>query len=112
VFPALNLPALAGPLVSLSKRYMAFGTLHGSVAVWVAGENGQEKALAFVAPQNGPRVPTAPAVLLARKLLAEGVPAYGAFPCIGFIRLADFVDFLAPFGIFVVRGENGVWSQP
>ncbi|HEV3083638.1 MAG TPA: saccharopine dehydrogenase NADP-binding domain-containing protein [Gemmataceae bacterium] len=110
--PTLNLPALAEPLVHMSKLFKSLGTFHGSFAVWVTGDAGQERALAFVAPQNGPRVPSAPAVLLARKLLTEGVPAYGAFPCVGFIRLAEFADYLAQFGIFIVRGENGVWSAP
>jgi saccharopine dehydrogenase-like NADP-dependent oxidoreductase len=110
--PSLNLPGLAGPLVRLSKLCKSLGTFHGSFAVWVTGDTGQEKALAFVAPRNGPRVPSAPAVLLARKLLAGGMPARGAFPCVGFIRLAEFAAYLAPFGIFIVRGENGVWSAP
>jgi hypothetical protein len=109
--PSLNLSALAKPLVCLSKLFKSLGTFHGSFAVWVTGDTGHEKSLAFVAPRNGPRVPSAPAVLVARKLLAEGAPAYGAFPCVGFISLAEFVDYLAQFGIFVVRGENGEWSS-
>jgi saccharopine dehydrogenase-like NADP-dependent oxidoreductase len=110
--PSLNLPALAAPLVRVSNLCKSLGTLHGSFAVWLTADTGEERATAFVAPANGPRIPSAPAVLLARKLLNEDVPAYGAFPCIGFIRLAEFVDYLAPFGIFIVRGENGVWSSP
>src|SRR5262249_731321 len=110
--PSLNLPALAGPLVWLSRVFKSLGTFHGSVAVMVTGDPGQEKCLAFVAPQNGPRVPSAPAVLLARKLLAERIPPSGAFPCVGFISLAEFADYLAPFSIFIVRGENRVWSSP
>ena len=35
--------------------------------------------------------------------------ALGAFPCVGFITLAEFAEYLAPFSIFTVRGENGVW---
>jgi hypothetical protein len=31
---------------------------------------------------------------------------------VGFISLAEFADYLAPFGIFIVRGENGKWSSP
>jgi|SRR6266851_3561495 len=110
--PSLNLPALAGPLVRLSKLFKSLGTFHGSFAVWVTGDTGREKALAFVAPRNGPRVPSAPAVLLARKWLAGDIKAEGAFPCVGFIRLAEFADYLAPFSIFIVRGENGVWTSP
>jgi ketosteroid isomerase-like protein len=107
--PSWNLPALAGPLVWLSTWFKSLGSLHGSFGVWVTGEAGEERALAFVAPRNGPRVPSSPAVLLARRLLTEGPPVHGAFPCLGYVGLAEYVAFLAPFGIFVVRGEDGVW---
>jgi NAD(P)-dependent dehydrogenase (short-subunit alcohol dehydrogenase family) len=111
LYPSLNLPALAPPLVRVSKLFKSLGTFHGSCAVWVTGDTGPERALAVVAPRNGPRVPSAPAVLLARKLLGGGIAARGAFPCVGFIGLAEFAEYLAPFGIFVVRGENGVWAS-
>lgn len=106
--PSTNLPALAPLMLQMSKLFKPLGSFGGSVAVWVTDKSGQERALAFVAPKNGPRVPTAPAVLLARKLLRDGIPA-GAFPCVGFISLAEFAEYLAPFGIFGVRGENGNW---
>jgi hypothetical protein len=109
--PSLNLPALARPLVWLSNRFKSLGTWQGSVAVWVTGDAGQEKALALVAPCNGPRIPSAPAVLLARKLLAKSISVSGAFPCIGFISLAEFADYLAPFSISLARSEHGVWSS-
>jgi hypothetical protein len=80
--------------------------------VWVTDDTGRESALAFVAPRNGPRVPSAPAVLIARKLLSGDITVRGAFPCVGFIRLAEFADHLAAFDIFVVRGENGAWPAP
>jgi hypothetical protein len=108
--PSLNLPALAGPLVSLSNLFKSLGTYRGCFAVWVRGDNGQEKALALVAPQNGLRVPTAPAVLLARKVLAGGVSSTGAYPCIGFLSLAEFAEYLQPFSIFLVDGQNGAWA--
>jgi hypothetical protein len=108
--PSLNLPALARPLVTLSKLFKALGTWHGSCAVWLSDDTGQERQLALVAPRNGPRVPTAPAVLLVRKILSGHVPALGALPCIGLINLAEFADYLAPFGIFIVLGEDGQWS--
>ncbi|MCI0376274.1 MAG: saccharopine dehydrogenase NADP-binding domain-containing protein [Gemmataceae bacterium] len=109
--PASNMSALAQLLVWFSRLFKSLGTTHGSFAVSVTGDSGAEKSLAFVAPQNGPRVPSAPALLLARNVLAHGIPAAGAFPCVGFISLAQFAEYLAPFGIFVVRGENGSWSS-
>src|SRR5262249_13491711 len=37
LFPTLNLPALAMPMVTMSKLFKSFGTLHGSFGVWVTG---------------------------------------------------------------------------
>ena len=34
----------------------------------------------------------------------------GACPCIGFLSLAEFSEFLSPYNIFVVQGENGAWE--
>jgi hypothetical protein len=109
--PTLNLPALAGWLVRLGQLCKSVGTLHGSVAVWVTGATGRHKALALVARKNGPRVATAPAVLLARRILAQGPPACGAYPCLGFLTLAEIAAFLAPFDIVVAHGDYGHWSS-
>jgi hypothetical protein len=52
-----------------------------------------------------------PSILpLARKLLSNRMSNLGAFPCIGFTGLDDYAEFLAPFNIFVVQGENGAWA--
>lgn len=108
--PALNLPALAAPLARLSGLFKMFGSLNGCVAVWVTAQDGTQTALALVARKNGPRVAAAPAVLLARKLLAGEVPALGAFPCLGFLTIREIADFLAPFAITLVRGQNQSWQ--
>jgi len=104
-----NLPALAKPLVRLSGFFKFLGTLHGGLAIWVEDDQGEKKSIALVAPENGPQIPASPAVLLAHKLLAEGVPAAGAFPCVGFIELKAYEQHLAPFGITLVRGKDGKW---
>jgi NAD(P)-dependent dehydrogenase (short-subunit alcohol dehydrogenase family) len=105
----LSLPSLARPLVWLSGLFKPFGTLHGACAVWVTGRDGRQRSAALVAHENGPRIPGTPAVLLARKLLTGGVPGVGAFPCVGFLSLSEYAEFLAPYRIFVVRGEGGAW---
>jgi short-subunit dehydrogenase involved in D-alanine esterification of teichoic acids len=109
LYPSLHLPGLAKPLVHLSRLFKLFGTFHGSCAIWLKGETGPEKSLAVVAPKNGPHIPAAPAVLLGQKLLAEGIPTAGAFPCVGFLTMADFSEYFAPLGISVVYGLDGVW---
>jgi hypothetical protein len=107
--PIIDLPSLARPLVAMSKLFKPFGSLRGGCAVWATDTAGQQKSGGLVAHKNGPRIPASPAILLARKLLAGSIPDRGAFPCIGFISLAEFSEFLAPFEIFVAHGENGRW---
>src|SRR5262249_1735733 len=99
IFPSLNLPALAGLFVSLSNLFKRFRTLHGACAVWVTDTGGRQRSLALVARENGPRIPGSPAILLARKLLYGRLSDTGAFPCIGFLTLGEYAEFLAPFNI-------------
>ena len=110
ICPPLNLPSLARPPVSVSSLFKPFGTLHGGCAVWVTDMDGRQKSLALVAHENGPRIPASPAILLARKLLSDRISNFGACPCIGFLGLAEFAEFLAPYNIFVAQGENGAWE--
>jgi hypothetical protein len=110
ICPALELPQLARPLVSLSNLFKRFGTWHGACAVWVTDVAGRQRSLALVARANGPRIPGAPATLLARRLLTGEVSQTGAFPCVGFLGLAAYTQFLAPYDIVVASGEDGAWA--
>lgn len=100
--PQVNLPWLAVPLVKLSRVFKNFGSYSGGVLVTLKGEAANTKSLAFVTFRNGLRIPAAPSVLLAGKILREGPPAHGAFPCIGFINLGEFQNYLDPFGIRLI----------
>src|SRR5688572_23485572 len=97
--PQINLPAFAERLVEVSRLFKNFGSFSGGVLAMLKDKNGNRKSLAFVTSHNGPRIPTSPAVILARKILRDGPPAYGAFPCTGFIGLDEFRNYLEPFGI-------------
>ena len=108
--PLFDLPSLARPLVTMSKLFKPFGSLRGGCAVWVTDEAGRQKSAAVVAHQNGPRIPASPAILLARKLLAGRITARGAFPCLGYLSLAEFAEFLAPYDILVTQGADGGWA--
>jgi hypothetical protein len=103
-FPQIQLPALARPLIRISDLFKNFGSYAGGVLVKVEDKNRRSKSLALVTSRNGPRVPTAPAVLLTRKILQNGPPRHGAFPCIGFISANELSDYLEPFGIKMVPG--------
>ena len=94
----------------MSSLFKPFGTLHGGCAVWVTDMDWRQKSLALVAHENGPRIPASPAILLARKLLSDRIRNFGACPCIGFLGLAEFAEFLTPYNIFVAQGENGAWE--
>jgi saccharopine dehydrogenase-like NADP-dependent oxidoreductase len=111
LLPFISLPSLARPLIAASGLFKPFGSLRGGCGVWVTDAGGNERSAAIVAHENGPRIPGSPAILLARKLLAGEISERGAFPCMGFIRLAEFAEFLAPFHIDIVRGENGRWNS-
>jgi hypothetical protein len=101
-FPQINLTPLARPLVRLSQLFKSFGSFSGGVLVELRDKKGNSKTLAFVTSQNGPRLPAAPSVLLAKKLLSKGPPDFGAFPCLGMISLEDFQNHLEPFGVKLI----------
>lgn len=96
--PQINLMSLAKPLVKISRLLKNFGSFSGGVLVKLEDKSGISKTLTLVTSQNGPRLPTAAAVLLAKKILFKGPPSYGAFPCLGFISLDEFQNYLQPFG--------------
>ncbi|MEM7344264.1 MAG: hypothetical protein AAF485_08465, partial [Chloroflexota bacterium] len=104
LFPFLNIVLLANLLAQASNLFKLFGTLNGSVSAWVTDSEGKVSSLALVAPQEGPRVASAPAVLLTKKLIADGAPKFGAYPCIGFLNIAEISEFLEPFGISLIGG--------
>jgi hypothetical protein len=65
------------------------------------------RSATILAPRNGPRIPTSPAVLLARKILLNGPPAIGAYPCVGFMTLKELEDYLGQFEITVFFDKAG-----
>jgi Saccharopine dehydrogenase NADP binding domain len=104
--PQINLLSLAKPLVEASQLFKNFGSFSGGVLVKLGDKNGNSKTLAFVTSQNGPRLPTAAAVLLTKKILLKGPPKYGAFPCVGFISLDEFQNYLQPFGFQLISQQR------
>ncbi len=99
LLPFLRLQALGKVLLWLSGFFQPWGTYAGGVTVIFEDKNGIQKSASFVTAKNGRRIPSSPAVLLARKILREGAPDVGAFPCVKYINIQEFKDFLEPFGI-------------
>lgn len=48
---------------------------------------------------HGPQIPAMPAIMLARRFARGDFPAAGAFPCMGFLALADFDPLFRQWGI-------------
>ena len=101
----LNLPALAKPLLAVSDWFNIFGSDVGGMHVTISGTDHAGAPLTrswFIVAKSGdgPQIPCVPAILLAKRLHEKdpGIAA-GAFPCIGLIRLEDYLEELRRFDI-------------
>ncbi len=103
--PRLDLPKLTKLLIFGSHFFQPLGTTAGGMQIWVKDLDGKQRSIAVVALANGPRIPTAPAVIIGRKLIHEGVYAHGAFPCVGLINLKETREYLSEFGIEIRRSD-------
>lgn len=103
LFPRMDLPKLTRLLIFGSNFFRPFGTSAGGLQIWVTDSLGGQKSMAVVAPHNGPRIPSSPAALMAKKLLKGEIPAYGAFLCMGYINLNELTEYLSPFGITIQK---------
>ncbi len=106
----LSAPARLAPLaLRLSLLLYPLGSKNGALAAWVRGTRAGtqvERKIALVTEDDGPATPSAPAILLARKILVgPGLPP-GAYPCLGHLELEEILVHLEPKGIRCVRGEG------
>jgi hypothetical protein len=79
----------------LSERLIRLGSATGGMQIRLSGIGPglEPKSVTWnlTAHQNhGPEIPCTPALILARKLAADQMPARGAYPCLGMITLAEF----------------------
>ena len=101
----LHLPALAKPLLNISDMFNVMGSDIGGMHVTISGIDHagapRTRSWFIVAKSgDGPQIPCVPAILLARRLHEKdpGIVA-GAFPCVGLIRLEDYLEELRRFDI-------------
>jgi len=101
----LDLPRFAGPLLKASDLFNVFGSSAGGMHMILGGTGHDGRPLTrtwFIVAEagDGPQIPTIPAILLARRLYEKdpGLRA-GAYPCVGLVRLEDYLDALKPFSI-------------
>ena len=91
----LPLERWAGPMDRLASLLDYFGSERGGMLVSLVGTraDGSKVRVAWhltADANHGPEIPCMAAILLTRKLARGELSARGAFPCLGFLRLADF----------------------
>jgi len=116
ILPVPNLPCAAPLFLRGSMLLYHFGTRNGSLAVWVRGtsDGGEpiERRLAIVTDDDGPATPCSASIILARRILDHGPPCVGAFPCIGFVTLAELEAHLRRFGVWLAQGsDDQAWER-
>jgi hypothetical protein len=112
-----SLERLAPLALRISLRFYARGSKHGALCVWARGRDRSgaalERKIALVTEDDGPATPSAPAILLAKKLLLGPGLAPGARTCMGLLTLDELRAHLEPLGIRCVRSDqSGAWPSP
>lgn len=99
--------------LSLSLALYPLGSTNGGLAVWLRGTdrdgNRIERRRAIVTDYDGPATPSSAAIVLTRKVLHDGPPRIGAYPCLGFLSLEELLTHLRPLGIWSVSGDERGW---
>jgi hypothetical protein len=95
----IDLPTHAATLLKTSNWFDRFGSADGGMHVILDGRDrsGRQVTLKwFIVARDGdgPYIPTAPAVVLARKIIAGTFVRTGAMPCIGMITLHEYLEEL------------------
>ena len=92
-------------MLKASNLFNIFGSDAGGMHMILSGRGHDGQPLTrtwFIVAKagDGPQIPTIPAILLARRLY-EKDPGLrtGAYPCVGLVRLDDYLDALKPFAI-------------
>lgn len=107
----LPIEQAAKPLGRLASLLDWFGGKRGGMLVSLTGirtngERGRVEWHLTAEAENGPEIPCVPAILLARKLARGEIAARGAFPCVGFLKLADFGPLFVRWGISTTVEES------
>src|SRR5688572_29650540 len=99
---------------STARTSFPLGTKNGSLAVRLRGTGIDtlpiERRIAIVTDGDGPATPSSASIVLAKKILDEGPPATGAFPCMGVVTLDELMAHLRPLGIWCARGSHNGWD--
>jgi Saccharopine dehydrogenase NADP binding domain len=100
----IDLPYHAAALLKASHWFDFIGSADGGMHVIVEGkDNTGRRAVVkwFIVALagDGPYIPTIPAVVLVKQMMAGRSIGPGAMPCVGMITLQEYLDELRPFKI-------------
>jgi hypothetical protein len=106
----LPLERWALPLDRLASILNRFGGETGGMLVALVGDRhdrstGRVEWHLTAPAEHGPEIPCMAAILLARRLVDGRLGEVGAFPCMGFLSLAEFESEFARWGISTVVKE-------
>jgi Saccharopine dehydrogenase NADP binding domain len=107
----LNLSKHASALLRFSNYFDVLGTSNGGMHVILSGKDHFGEAITrewFIIAKDGdgPFIPTIPAVIIAKKLLDGTFKQRGAMPCVGLIRLEDYLTELKQFKVTTYEPEK------
>ena len=110
-----GLDKIAPLLLKLSFRFDRFGSDTSAFYMRLSGtdETGGDKAIDFdltARAGDGPYIPCMPAILLAKKLVADEINTKGAMPCMGLITLSEYLAALEPMNITWTLSEQETLS--
>jgi hypothetical protein len=96
----INLPKHAPALLETSKCFDFIGSADGGMHVILNGEDRSGRPLTkqwFIIARDGdgPYIPTAPAVVLAAKIVNGSFVRTGAMPCVGMMTHKEYLDELS-----------------
>ena len=99
-----KLEKTAGLLLKIAAYFDRFGSNKSAFYMSMIGTNqeNKKKTITFeltALSGDGPYVPCMPAILLAKKLARNEISKKGAYPCVGFITLGEYLSALEPLDI-------------
>lgn len=91
-------------LLKTSNVFNRFGSSTSAFHMKISGsdEDGVDKAVTFeltAGSGDGSYIPCMPAILMTRKLVNGDIKETGAFPCMGFVTLDEYLDALSGLDI-------------
>jgi hypothetical protein len=100
----LNLPKHAKFLWKASTLFDIIGSEDGGMHMIITGKdsdgNARTRKWFIIGKKNeGPNIPTIPAIVLAKKLYHKSLDLKGAHPCVGLVSLEEYMEELKDFSI-------------